>query len=331
MNPPKCNDIEYINFLIASQRYTCLEASKVQPPEGKNPAHDAINRMLLRLEHDTDTLWEEAKAYVTLNKGLLLIDDSTLDKPYATKMDLVGYHWSGKHHKVVKGINLQSLVWSDGDSIIPIDFRVYNKKEDDKDKNDLFKEQIEKAIERKFKVKYICFDSWYSSLDNLKFLRVNNFHWFTRFKSNRLVNPDRKGNVAINSLDIPENGLVVHLMGYGMVRIFRTAERNNDGEFWATSDIEMDELKRLSIAEQTWGIEMYHRGIKQACGVEKCQCRSAKAQKNHILLAIRSFLRLERYNFKTGTSWMNAKFSIVRDAVRTYLQNPYYNEILATA
>lgn len=41
--------------------------------------------MLLRLEHDTNTLWEEENSYVTLDKRLLLIDDSTLDKPYATK------------------------------------------------------------------------------------------------------------------------------------------------------------------------------------------------------------------------------------------------------
>jgi putative transposase len=38
--------------------------------------------------------------------GLLILDDSTLDKPYANKIDLVVRHWSGKHHAVVRGIHL---------------------------------------------------------------------------------------------------------------------------------------------------------------------------------------------------------------------------------
>lgn len=43
--------------------------------------------------------------------GLLILDDTTLDKPYAEKMDLVTHHWSGKHKEVVKGINLPALLW----------------------------------------------------------------------------------------------------------------------------------------------------------------------------------------------------------------------------
>jgi hypothetical protein len=39
----------------------------------------------------------------------LILDDSTLDKPYARKMALVTRHWSGKHRRVVQGINLITL------------------------------------------------------------------------------------------------------------------------------------------------------------------------------------------------------------------------------
>jgi hypothetical protein len=332
MNPPKCTDIEYINFLVGSQKaFSCTEASRVQPFEGNNPAHDAINRMLLRLEHNTESLWAEAKNCITLNKGILVIDDSILDKPYAMKMDLVDYHWSGKHKRVVKGICVQSLVWTDGDSIVPVDFRIYDSKDEKTDKHGLFKELIDKALCRGFKVEYICFDSWYSSLENLKFLRVKGLSWLTRLRSNRLVNPDRKGNVQICTLDISEDGLVVHLKGYGMVKVFKTDAKNGNDEFWATNDLEMNDIKRLSIAELSWGIEMYHRGIKQVCGVEKCHCRKANAQKNHILFSIRSFLRIERNSFKTGIGWLELKIKLVREAVRAYLTQPIYNLITATA
>ena len=52
----------------------------------------------------------------------------------------------------------------------------------------------------------------------------------------------------------------------------------------------MDELTRLTHAEQCRGIESYHRGLKQCCGVERAQVRAARAQRNHIGMAIRAFL-----------------------------------------
>jgi hypothetical protein len=42
-------------------------------------------------------------------------------------MELVSYYWSEKHSKVVKGIALLTLVWTDGKALISCDFRVYDK------------------------------------------------------------------------------------------------------------------------------------------------------------------------------------------------------------
>lgn len=51
-------------------------------------------------------LWEEAKYYVDKASGILVVDDSTLDKRYAKPIELVTRPWSGKPHEVVLGINL---------------------------------------------------------------------------------------------------------------------------------------------------------------------------------------------------------------------------------
>jgi hypothetical protein len=48
------------------------------------------------------------------------------------------------------------------------------------------------------------------------------------------------------------------------------------------------------------------------------------AQRNHVGLAIRAFLRLESYRIRTGVSWFEANTSIVRDAIRAYLTHPLY-------
>ena len=93
MNPPKVNDYDYINFLIATQKaYSCLEAERVQPESRKGTAHDAITRLLHRLEPSTAQLWQEAQPQVRLSQGILVVDDSTLDKWYAEKMELVTRH-----------------------------------------------------------------------------------------------------------------------------------------------------------------------------------------------------------------------------------------------
>jgi putative transposase len=98
----------------------------------------------------------------------------------------------------------------------------------------------------------------------------------------------------------------------------------NHIEYWATNDLQMTDLTRLKFTQFSWLIETYPRGIKQFWGIERCQARSAKAQRNHLELALRAFLRLEFHSFVKGISWFEAKTSIIRDAVRAYLTQPSY-------
>src|SRR5690242_7698380 len=136
MNAPKVTDLDYINFLVAAPRVvTCTEAARVQPAGPRRAAHDALTRLLHRLAPDSTPLWDEAQGYVDRTAGLLIIDDTTLDKPYATQIPLVHRHWSGKAHRVVAGINLVTLLWSDGTDTIPCDYRIYDKPEDGLTKN----------------------------------------------------------------------------------------------------------------------------------------------------------------------------------------------------
>jgi len=113
---------------------------------------------------DPAALWREVEPLVDRTKGILVGDDSTLDKPYAAKMELVTRHWSGKHHAVVEGINLITLVWTDGDRIIPIDYRVYDKARDGITKNEHFLAMLLTAQQRGFRPECVVFDSWYASV-----------------------------------------------------------------------------------------------------------------------------------------------------------------------
>ena len=86
----------------------------------------------------------------------------------------------------------------------------------------------------------------------------------------------------------------------------------------------MNEMVRLELAEYSWSIEEYHRTLKQCCNIERCQCRSARAQQNHIGMAIRAFARLSWNFYRTGVSWHEATTEITREAVRRYRTNPGY-------
>lgn len=324
MNPPKYTAIEYINFLIATQKaYSCTEAERVQPITESGAAHDAINRLLHRLEPDPNEKRQEASASVELEQGILVVDDTMLDKWYAKQMGLVSRQWSGKHKRVVQGINLTSLLWSDGDKHIKSDYRLYEKAVDGATKNDHFQAMLNTALERGFKPKCVAFDSWFSSLANLKLIASYGWTWLTRLKCNRLVNPSRTANRPISDVTLAASGTVVHLKGYGLIRVFKIVAPDGDIDYWATNDLKMSPLKRQQWAECEWSIEEYHRGLKQCCGVEKAQVRSARAQRNHIGLAIRAFLRLELHWFHRGISWYESKLSIVREAVRSYLTAPW--------
>jgi hypothetical protein len=326
MNPPKCDDLDYIHFLIAAQKvFTCTEAARCQPESTEAPAHDAFTRLLQRQPPDTAALWQEAQGLVRLHEGVLVLDDTTLDKPYARKMELVTRHWSGKHHRVVQGINLLTLLWTDGRALIPCDFRVYDKPWGGATKNAHFQAMLQQAKARGFHPCFVLFDSWYASLENLKELCRLGWRWLVRLKSNRLVNPDGQGNRAICQVDIPPEGRVVHLKGYGFIKVFRTVSADGDAEYWASDVLQMSEDQREALEKQGWGIESYHRGLKQCCGVERAQVRKAQAQKEHLLLALRAFLRLESHRLRTGVSWYEAKLLIIRDAVRAYLAHPFYS------
>jgi len=323
MNAPRCNEYDYINFLVAAQRvFSTMEAARSHPVGKGEPAHDAYTRLLQRLPPDSAALWEEVRGCIDMSMGLLVVDDTTLDKPYASKMALVSRHWSGKHHEVVQGINLISLVWTDGNGCLPCDFRLYNKVNDGLSKNDHFQAMLTAAKQRGFAPAVVAFDSWYSSLDNLKLIRGFGWNWLTRLKSNRQVSLQAGAQQAIADLDIPQTGRTVHLRGYGAIKVFRTVDKNGNADFWATSRLDLTIVEREAYANRAWLIEDYHRSLKQFTGIHAGQFRLEIAQRNHIALAIRAFVRLEFHRWQHHVAIFDSKLNIIRQALRLYLAQP---------
>jgi hypothetical protein len=325
MNPPKWDDLDDIPFRIAAQKvFTGMEAARCAPEGERAPAHDAFTRLLPRPPPNTEALGQEAKAFVDVGKGLLVLDDPTLDKPDARKMDRVTDPWSSQHPRVVQGMALWTWLWTEGKALLPCDVRVYDQPQGGKTQNEHFQELRRKARGRGFRPEDVRMDSGYASLKNLKLIASFGGFFLTRRKRNRLVNPDRQGNRPIREVGIPPEGRVAHRKGFGLVRVFRTVSPNGDAEYWATHDLKMTEEKRQELEKKGWGIEVYHRGLKRCCGVERAQGRQAVSILGHWLLALRAFLRLEAYRLRTGVSGDEAQAAILREAIRRYLAHPHY-------
>jgi len=325
MNAPRCTESEYLSFLPVSPLvFSATEAGRVQPVEPGSPAHDAFTRFLHREEPDPEALWREVGPFVRADDGVLVLDDSVLDKPYARHMGLVGRFRSGKHKRVVRGIDLVTLLWTDGDILCPCDYRLVDPA-DGKEvtKNDHFRAMLRTAKEKRgFAPRCVLFDSWYSGLENLKAIREPGRTFLTQVRCNRHVDLGRQGNRPISELPISAQGTVVHPKGFGLVKAFRIEATNGHTGYRITNDPGMDDLTRQGPAEQAWGIEEYHRGIKQHTGVECCQARHPKARRNHIGLAIRAFVRLELHRFRSGVSWFEAKMGMLREGLRMLLSQP---------
>lgn len=60
-----------------------------------------------------------------------------------------------------------TLLWTDGDLKLPVDYQV-DRKGDDKTKHDHSWELLPMAKDRRFSPEYVLFDTWYARLENLK-------------------------------------------------------------------------------------------------------------------------------------------------------------------
>jgi len=122
---------------------------------------------------------------------------------------------------------------------------------------------------------------------------------------------------------IPKEGLVVHLKAYGFIRVFKTfSQAKGEVEYIATNKLDMTLIDIKTVAAQRWKIEEYHRGLKQTTGIEKCQARNQRSQRNHIFCSILSFVALELQRQNKHISWYQTKKQIIQHAMRQYMLSP---------
>ncbi len=313
----KCSLSLYSRFLIGSQnRYSGVELSKA----ADDMAHDAVSRWLSKFTFKPQELWNQVESLVEMKTGYLVIDDTTLDKRYSRENELARKQYSGNEHGLVNGISIVNLLWTNLEKCIPVDYRVYQKETDGKTKNDLFAELLKKALKRGFSPLYVLFDSWYSSIENLKFIRGQGLKFICNLKSNRIVSRNRI-QMAISDLGLADKQVrKVWLKSFGHILVCKIVATNGNITYLATNDLSLADYNKFTgHFQQRWNIEEFHRGIKQTTGIEKCYSTKAASQKTHIFASFVAFVRLEAVRISQHISWYEQKASITRFATAHYI------------
>jgi hypothetical protein len=270
-------------------------------------------------------------------EAVLIVDDSVQNKQYSQQIGLVQRQYSGAEHGLVRGIDIVNLVHYDGQDFYPIVYRIYAPKVDGSTKNNLFGEMLMAAKNRKgIKARTVLFDSWYTSVANLKLIAFLNMVFFAPVKDNRLVSLSREqGYIHLQDIDWTpdrlENGVMVKLKELPfLVRLFEIVATNGDIDWIITNTPDPIDGPVQAHNDQRWPIEQLHRELKQLTGSEKCQCRKAPSQRNHLRYCYLAWLSLKVRATELHLTLYQVRHPIFDDFLTAVLKQPAIPAYLPT-
>jgi len=282
-----------------------------------------------------NAVWPAVRAIIRRSANACLIfDDTVLDKRHSFKIELVRRQYSGNEHGVVKGIGVVNCVYVNldtGEHWI-VDWRVYDPGGDGKTKLDHVRDMFDDARQGKsLSFRTVLMDSWYATKDLMMHIDRAGKVFYCPLKSNRKVDDSggERPYQAVADLgwydDEGLRGKLVKVHGFPMdykVRLFRVAATNRT-EHVVTNDLSQGSAVAVQdFCRVRWKIEQYHREGKQMLGMEKCQCRKARAQKNHIGCAILAWHCLTKLARKLKTNIYALKNSLLSEYMKEELKNP---------
>jgi hypothetical protein len=164
--------------------------------------------------------------------------------------------------------------------------------------------------------------------------------FYCPLKSNRQVD-DSGGEKPYQRVDELEwsqeelkKGKLIKIKGFPKdykVKLFRVVVHSRRTEWIVSNDL----LSRDSTHEAQevrgvrWKIEEFHREAKQLTGIEGCQCRAGRIQRNHIACALLVWSRLKELAYQTRRTIYRIKHDLLQDYLIQQLKNPTVQMVLA--
>ena len=154
--------------------------------------------------------------------------------------------------------------------------------------------------------------------------------YYCPLRDNRLVDDSQSPYQRVDSLAWDEvslaHGKVIKIRGFPThhkVKLFRVEVSSHRTDWVVTNDLTQDSSQATQEAcGLRWKMEQFHREAKQLTGIERCQCRKARIQRNHMASAVLVGIRLADIARQTGQTLYRIKHGMLDDFLRQQLRNP---------
>lgn len=272
----------------------------------------------------------------------MLFDDTVLDKNFSFAIDLVRRQYSGNAKAVIKGIGVVTCVYVNPalDRFWLIDYRIYDPDGDGKSKLDHVREMLANIVyQKQLPFEAVLMDAWYATHDLMLFIESLQKFYYCPLKDNRQVDdsggthPYQRVDSLAWSAEALAHGKTIKIKSFPKdhkVRLFRVEVSTHRTDWVVTNDPTQDATEATQAAcGFRWKIEQLHRESKQVTGLERCQCRKARIQRNHIGCAFLVWVRLKELAAPTGRTVYQLKHGLLDDYLVQQLKNPALKMVLA--
>jgi len=211
------------------------------------------------------------------------------------KIEVLRSQWSGSDKKVVVGIGIVTCLYVNPkiQAYWIIDYRIFDKDQDGKTKIDHLLEMLQNAyLKKQLPFRTVLMDAWYASMKVMKAIEHLSKIYYVPMKRNRFVNDTDGAQPHQQVKDLSwtqtetRHGKRVHINKFPkahQVQLFRIASSNGHTVYIATNDLSQSDADATTQeCKVRWKIELLHCETKQGTGMDKCQCRKLRAQRNHI-------------------------------------------------
>jgi hypothetical protein len=336
----------YSDYLIAS--FSQTSATGLSNLLNGEISHDQVTRFLSNERKTAKDLWLIAKPFVKKIQsadGVLIIDDSIEEKPYTDENDIICWHYDHSTQQNVKGINFVSCLYQNQGVSLPIGFELVAKTEKYLDKksgkekrrstttkNEMALEMITQAVKNQVKFKYVLFDAWFSSVENIRVIKQKHQREvICPIKSNRKVAlslADKKAGKwqVVSTLEIKEETeLEIYLEGLEFpVKLIKQIFTNEDEKtgilYLIASATTLSKNQITTIYQRRWNVEVYHKSLKQNVSLAKSPTHTERTQTTHFFAALCGYIKLEMLKLETKTNHFALKTKLYVNALHSAFQ-----------
>jgi putative transposase len=299
-------------YLMALLYFTNVTTCLAMADAFDSVSHDRLTRMLQGTWSGHTLLDLALRTLFRVAGGFLIVDDTVVAKPYARLLGEAAWVWSNKDRKVLFGVSVVLLVWTDGHVRIPLAFRVWQK--GGASKYDLALELLSYARNRlRCKPHFVLFDSWYPSQKLLKRIRDYGWYFVCQLKKNRRF----EGRPLVRYLQQPYWQATGSLSGG--IKVFVVRYRR---KYYATNRLTLTAPEVRRLYRKRHEVEEVIKVLKSQLSLEACQggfTRSWKAtprptegaQTHHVALCLVAYVIVERERLEQGCTWRQLKRRLI--------------------